>query len=126
KKNVKPLSVKEFDAAMKQGAQVLDTRHPETFKKGFVKGSLNIGLNGMYAVWVGTLIDINKPLILVCDVGTEEESVLRLARVGYENVTGYLEGGVEAWSKAGKATDTVNTIDYKPFTALLKKGRETV
>lgn len=64
----------------------------------------------MFAVWVGTLIDINQPLVLVTDIGKEAETVLRLARVGYENVIGYLDGGMQSWISAGKKTDAVTTI----------------
>jgi len=126
KKNLKPLSIAEFENEINKGTQVLDTRRPETFGKGFIPGSLNIGLNGMYAIWVGTLIDINKPLIIVCDNGKEEESILRLARVGYENVAGYLNGGFEAWKKSGKPVDTIHTVDPSEFTSNLKKEKEKV
>ena len=96
-KNKKALSVAAFKEAIINGALVLDTRKPDDFEKGFVPGSVNIGLNGQYAVWVGTLININQPLVLVTEPGKEEESVLRLARVGYEHVLGYLKGGIDSW-----------------------------
>jgi len=115
--NKKAISVEDFESAVNNGAVILDTRHPDTFEKGFIPDSVNIGLNGMFAIWVGTLIDIKKPLVLVTDAGKEEESILRLARVGYENVTGYLEGGIEAWKNAGKETQTVNSIDAEAITA---------
>ena len=104
----KPLSPEAFEAAV-PNALVLDTRHPDQFEKGHVPGSLNIGLNGQYAIWVGTLIDINQPLLIVTEVGKEEEAVRRLARVGYENVKGYLEGGVEAWAGSGRDLDQVQS-----------------
>lgn len=97
KENRKPLTLESFKAEVAKGALMLDTRMPDDFEKGFVPGALNIGLNGQYAVWVGTLIDIKQPLVLITEVGKEDESILRLARVGYENVIGYLEGGVAAW-----------------------------
>ena len=97
KENRKPLTLQAFKAEVAKGALILDTRMPDDFEKGFVPGALNIGLNGQYAVWVGTLIDIKQPLVLITEVGKEDESILRLARVGYENVIGYLEGGVAAW-----------------------------
>lgn len=99
KSNSNPLTSSEFKAAIKQGALILDTRDPDDFEKGFITNSLNIGLNGQYAVWVGTLIDIKRPLVLVTEPGKEAEAVLRLARVGYENVLGYLEGGVNSWDE---------------------------
>ncbi len=108
--NTKALTVQEVTDAMESGVMVLDTRVADVFEKGFIPGSLNIGLNGMFAVWVGTLIDINQPLVLVTDIGKEAETVLRLARVGYENVIGYLDGGMQSWISAGKKTDAVTTI----------------
>ncbi len=112
-KNTKALRVEEFENAMNAGALILDTRIAEVFEKGFIPGSLNIGLNGMFAVWVGTLVDIHRPVILVTDPGKEKESVLRLARVGYEKVEGYLAGGIHAWTDAGKKTETVHSIHAK-------------
>jgi hydroxyacylglutathione hydrolase len=117
--NKKPLSSSEFKQAVEKGALILDTRKPDDFEKGFIPGSLNIGLNGQYAVWVGTLIDINKPLVLVTENGKEEESILRLARVGYENVAGYLNGGVQSWTEK---LDTVKSIAATEVASHLDKG----
>lgn len=119
RENKKPLTLQQFKETIKNGALILDTRMPDDFEKGFVPGSLNIGLNGQYAVWVGTLIDIKQPLVLVTEVGKEEESILRLARVGYENVTGYLEGGTAAWD--GKL-ETVRSITAQQMKAEMQKG----
>lgn len=105
-----------MEQAVQNGALILDTRIADHFEKGFIESSLNIGLNGMFAVWVGTLIDINTPLVLITDIGKEEETVLRLARVGYENVLGYLEGGIATWEDAGKPVETVNTISAEEMT----------
>lgn len=96
-RNSKPLTADEVRQAVKAGAIILDTRKADDFEKGFISGSINIGLNGQFAVWVGTLIDIHTPLVLITETGKEEETILRLARVGYENVSGYLAGGVLAW-----------------------------
>jgi glyoxylase-like metal-dependent hydrolase (beta-lactamase superfamily II)/rhodanese-related sulfurtransferase len=87
--NLKSLSISEVKTQIKKGALLLDTRKPDDFEKGFIRNSLNIGLNGQFAVWVGTLVDIHQPLVLITEPGQEHESVLRLARVGYENVVGY-------------------------------------
>ncbi|MCX6290911.1 MAG: rhodanese-like domain-containing protein [Bacteroidetes bacterium] len=122
KKNVRALSVDEFAEEMERGTSVLDTRINHVFEKGFVKGSLHIGLDGMYAIWVGTLIDIHKPLLVVCEVGKEEESILRLARVGYENVKGFLSGGFDAWKNAGKPVDTVVSVDAEMFAQKVSSG----
>lgn len=107
KKSNQPLSVQEFKTAVKGGALLLDTRKADDFEKGFIKGSVNIGLNGQYAVWVGTLINIHQPIVLVAQEGTEHESVLRLARIGFENAVGYLKNGIEAWDEE---LETVHSI----------------
>lgn len=108
--NLVALSVKEFQERMSNEVVILDTRTANKFEKGFISGSVNIGLDGEYAVWVGTLIDIKKSILLITSKGKEKESVLRLARVGYENVIGYLEGGFESWKKAGLECDTIKSV----------------
>lgn len=113
KQNSKPLSADEFKSQMVKGALVLDTRKADDFEKGFVKDSLNIGLNGQFAVWVGTLIDINHPLLLITDPGKEEETVLRLARVGYENVSGFLEGGILSWKENLETVKSIFATEMK-------------
>jgi hydroxyacylglutathione hydrolase len=118
-KNTKALTVSEFENEMKQGALVLDVRNPDTFEKGFIPGSINIGLNGQYAPWVGALLDATIPLILMTDEGKETEAVLRLARVGYENVKGYLEGGINSWKDAGKKMDSVTSVSATDFVSHL-------
>jgi rhodanese-related sulfurtransferase len=122
KRNLNALRVNGFDKLVKEGAWILDTRDPDEFEKAFVKGSLNIGLSGQYAVWVGSLIPFNQQLVLVTKPGNEEESVLRLARVGYENVAGYLEGGVETWRKAGKEMDAIKSINAADISGYVKEG----
>ncbi|MEI7801876.1 MAG: MBL fold metallo-hydrolase, partial [Bacteroidota bacterium] len=125
-RNMKALSVPEFENEIKNGALVLDTRIPDEFENGFVKGAINIGLNGRFAEWVGTIIDINQPLLIVASEGKEEESILRLARVGYENVKGYLSGGYNAWMTAGKPLDMVLTIDAEEFELDLKHEKDII
>lgn len=95
--NTRPLNLAAFKQALREGATILDTRKADDFEKGFIPGAINIGHNGQLAVWVGTLIDINQKLVLITEPGKEQETVLRLARVGYENVLGYLHGGVGTW-----------------------------
>jgi glyoxylase-like metal-dependent hydrolase (beta-lactamase superfamily II) len=92
REGTRPLSVAEVKKLVNEGVMVLDTRQADDFEQGFIPGSINVGLNGQFAVWVGTLIDINQRMVLVTDPGREEETVLRLARVGFENVVGYLDG----------------------------------
>jgi glyoxylase-like metal-dependent hydrolase (beta-lactamase superfamily II)/rhodanese-related sulfurtransferase len=106
------LSPEAFDAAANEtGALILDTRDPQTFAKGFIPNAINIGIDGSFAPWVGTLItDIKQPLLIVAEAGREQEVVTRLARVGYDYALGYLAGGFEAWKNAGKEIDTVESI----------------
>ncbi|MFN8357882.1 MAG: MBL fold metallo-hydrolase [Spirosomataceae bacterium] len=111
------LSPEGFEAAANEvEALILDVRNAQTFAKGFVPNSINIGLGGQFASWVGTLIpDLKQPILLVTDEGNEEESVIRLARVGYDNCIGYLKGGFGAWAKAGKETDQIASISAEEF-----------
>ncbi|MBX9687239.1 MAG: MBL fold metallo-hydrolase [Candidatus Obscuribacterales bacterium] len=80
-----------------EGAQILDTRSPGEFAGGHLKGSVNIGLGGNYASWAGTVLDHQKPLVIIANPGKEAESALRLGRIGYDNVVGYLAGGAPAF-----------------------------
>ncbi len=117
--NKKPLTAVEFKKAVESGALILDTRKSDDFEKGFIPGSLNIGLNGQYAVWVGTLIDINRALVLITEEEKEEEAILRLARVGYENAVGYLKGGIQTWPEQ---LDVVKSIAATDMATYLEKG----
>jgi hydroxyacylglutathione hydrolase len=129
-KNTKPLALEEFRKQLKDGALVLDTRRADEFEKGFVPGSVNIGLNGQFAVWVGTLIDINTPLALITEKGKEEESVLRLARIGYEKIHGYLSGGIDSWDGELATIHTISAdemkleLQHSPIVADVRKPGE--
>ncbi|MEZ4804704.1 MAG: MBL fold metallo-hydrolase [Bacteroidia bacterium] len=97
-------------------ALVLDVRSAGDFAKGFIPRSINIGLKGDFAPWVGSMIvDVIQTIVFVSNPGDEEETITRLARVGFDNVLGYLEGGIEAWIKAGKEIDTVDRIEASEF-----------
>jgi len=111
KNNMRALQVAEFIALQKQDFQILDTRAPMDFAAGYIKGSLNIGLNGDFAVWVGTIVDADQPLLLITEPGKEREAVERLARVGYEHVFGYLDGGIPAWVKSKNRLETIMTYN---------------
>jgi len=108
----KALSVEEFEGlANETGALLLDTRAPQTFKDAFIPNSINIGVDGGFAPWVGALIvDLKQPILLIVDEGRAEEVVTRLSRVGYDNTLGYLEGGIEVWKSAGKEIDSIESI----------------
>ena len=123
-RGLRALTPEQFElTAEAEGALVLDTRGAQTFKDGFVPRSINIGLKGDFAPWTGSMVpDVEQPLLLVTDAGTEDEVVTRLARVGYDNVLGYLEGGIHAWKAAGKETDSIESIPAAEFAARLAQG----
>ncbi len=105
------LSVEEIEKEIERGAVVLDTRHQKTFKNGFIPGSINIGLDGTFAVWAGTIIaDINMPIIILAEEGREKESIVRLARVGLDNSIGYIKGGINAWAESGRKIDQIESV----------------
>jgi hydroxyacylglutathione hydrolase len=107
-----PLTPIEFETvANESDVLILDTRLAETFAQGFIPNSINIGLDGNFAMWVGEMIhDINQEILLVTEIGKEEESMIRLSRVGYDHTIGYLKGGFEAWSKTGREIDAIQRI----------------
>lgn len=117
KKGSQPISTQDFETfAEESGALILDTRNAANFHKGFVPNSINIGLQGDFAPWVGSMIvDVQQPILLVTELGLEEETITRLARVGFDNVIGYLEGSFAAWKNSGKETDSVNRISVENF-----------
>ncbi len=111
-KGLQALTPEAFEAAANEtDALILDTRDAQTFAQGFIPNAINIGIDGSFAPWVGALIpDIRQAILLVADEGTAEEVVTRLARVGYDNAIGYLKGGMQAWTAAGKETDTIESV----------------
>lgn len=112
KRGLCPLSPAAFEAAANEtDAVILDTRGPEVFTEGFIPGSINIGVDGSFAPWAGTLIPgVEQPILFVADPGREKEVVTRLARIGYDNTIGYLEGGFDAWKASGRPTDNITVI----------------
>lgn len=120
--NLQALSLEAFRKVVEAGAQVLDTRTPDKFEKGFIPGALNVGLNGQYAIWVGTLLDMHTPLVLVTEEGKEEESVRRLARIGYEQVRGYLKGGMDTWKNAAQEIHTIVSVAAQAIPSFIKEG----
>ena len=122
------LSPAAFEAAANEtGALILDTRNPEDFAKGFIPNSINIGIDGNFAPWVGTMIpDIKQQILIVAEPGREEEIVTRLARVGYDFCIGYLEGGFEAWKKAGQEVDVIPQIDVDQLYEMIAKGENVL
>ncbi|MFN0255510.1 MBL fold metallo-hydrolase [Pedobacter ureilyticus] len=116
-KGLNPLEPQAFeDLANQADALILDTRDPQVFTKAFIPNSVNIGLNGQFAPWVGALIpDLKQNILLVTDEGKAEETITRLARVGYDNTIGYLDGGIVAWQNAGKQIDQITSISAEEF-----------
>lgn len=112
KRGQQALSPAAFEAAANEtGAVILDTRDAQNFAKGFIPNSINIGINGNFAPWVGALIpDVKQEILIVADEGREEEVITRMARVGYDFTIGYLKGGFEAWKNAGFEVDTIISI----------------
>lgn len=116
-RGLSPLAPADFEkAANDTGAVVLDTRKAGVFAQGFIPNSINIGLDGQFAPWVGAMLpDVKQQILLVTEPGQEEETVKRLARVGYDYVIGYLEGGIDAWKGYSQELDTVNRITPAQF-----------
>ncbi|UXE67785.1 MAG: MBL fold metallo-hydrolase [Chryseotalea sp. WA131a] len=123
KSGTQPLTTEEFEwIANETGALILDTRSANDFRMGFIPNSINIGIEGSFAPWVGALIPgVNQPLLIISDKGREEEVVTRLARVGYDNTLGYLNNGFESWVAAGKETDTIDSIAAEELSNQLTK-----
>lgn len=116
-KGLHPISPQDFEQiAEDSGSLILDTRNAAEFHKGFVPNAINIGLKGDFAPWVGALVvDVKQPILLVTEMGDEEETITRLARVGFDKVIGYLDGGFENWKKQQKETDEIERISAEEF-----------
>jgi hydroxyacylglutathione hydrolase len=109
--SLKALSIEEVKKAIKDEVLILDTRDEENFTHGFIPSSIFIGLEGRFAEWAGSLLPFDQPMIIVTEVGKEREAIVRLARVGFANVAGYVNGGFEAWKKAGEEVDMVINVE---------------
>ncbi|MDA8947746.1 MBL fold metallo-hydrolase [Flavobacteriaceae bacterium] len=119
----RPLSAEAFEvAANETAAIILDVRHQDDFAKGHIPQSVFIGIDGGFAPWVGAMIgNVAQPILLITPDGREEETVTRLARVGFDNTLGYLKGGIDAWTKSGKQLDSVDGITTKDLKQLMEK-----
>ncbi|WP_144893658.1 MBL fold metallo-hydrolase [Flavobacterium tiangeerense] len=125
---MRALSPREFEtAAEENGALLLDTRKNGVFAKGFIPQSINIGIDGDFAPWVGALVaDVQQPILIICEVGQEEETVTRLSRVGFDNLLGHLDGGFDSWVNAGNEVDTINRISAGQFEQEVKIGESKI
>ncbi len=114
-------------AAESTDTLIIDGRNDKEFARSFIPQSVNIGLSGDFAPWIGTLIaDVKQPILLVVEEGKEKEAVTRLSRVGFDNVIGYLEGGFASWLKAGKETDSINRITAEQFSLKIKENESKI
>lgn len=121
------LSPRAFEAAANEtDALILDTRDAQSFSQGFIPNSINVGIDGNFAPWIGALIpDIKQQILLVTESGREQEVVTRLARVGYDFCIGYLDGGFAAWEKAGMEIDKIERVNPAQLAEVLSKNPET-
>lgn len=119
KNSLKALTVANFMELHTQGATIIDTRDAMDFAAGFISGSINIGLNGDFAVWVGTLIPPNSQILLVTDEGKEREAIERLARIGYDHVMGYLGGGITTWFASQQAYENILTFEGRALQGIV-------
>jgi hydroxyacylglutathione hydrolase len=108
---LKPLSIEEVKTAIKENVVLVDTRNAELFTQGFIPGSIFVGLEGRFAEWAGSLLPFDQNMVLVTDEGKEKETIIRLARVGFSKVTGYVNGGFEAWKQAGEPIDMIINVE---------------
>jgi rhodanese-related sulfurtransferase len=116
---VKPLDVDVLLSLQAVGAQVLDVRDPVEYARAHLKGSLNIGLGGTYATWAGTILDRDKPIVIVAEPGRHEEAAMRLGRIGFDSVVGYLRDGISALeSRTDLMTGTTRVTPAEAAAAL--------
>ena len=113
RKNLNPLDTDEFEKLANQsGVLILDVRNQIQFAEEHIPGSIFIGIDGGFAPWVGAIVgDVKRPILLITPKGREKETITRLARVGFDNALGFLEGGLSSWKVKGRKTDSVSTIE---------------
>ena len=129
KRGLKALSIESFETILNDTDDilVLDTRNAAEFANCFIPGSISIGLEGQFAPWVGALIpDVKQKLALITEIGKEEETIRRLSRVGYDNVIGYLNGGIENWINSGKLTDKIDRISAEKLEEEMRKNTPVI
>ncbi len=118
KKSLNPLDLGAFQEILKKEKDILllDTRSPQDFAKRFIKNALNVGLDGQFAPWVGNIItNINQKIVLITDPNRQQEAITRLARVGYDQVLGYLAGGMDTWTQAKLPTESIESISPEEY-----------
>ena len=110
KKGMQALSIADFKIKMEDSI-ILDTRAATLFTEGFIPGSISIGLEGRFAEWAGNVLPFDKDIILVTEEGKEEETIIRLSRVGFDKMQGYLKGGFDAWKNASEEIDLIIDVE---------------
>ncbi len=123
-----PFSASEFEVvAEEDDVVIIDTRNASEFTNGFIPGSINIGLDGQFAPWLGVLLpNVEQRILLVTDPTKEEETITRMARIGYDHVIGFLNGGFKTWKEAGKPIDKINRITVGTFVSEWKVNHDKV
>jgi hydroxyacylglutathione hydrolase len=124
-RNLNPLSVDDVLALQAAGGQVLDTREPGDFAAAHLKGSINIGLGGQYATWAGTILSRDRPIAIVADPGRENESAVRLGRIGFDHVVGFLQNGLQSIASRSDLTDTTERVSAAVAAERLASGAPT-
>ena len=124
KRGTKALSALEFEvAANETDAVIIDTRDANVFANGFIPNSINIGIDGSFATWVGTLIpDVTQQILVVADEGREAEVITRLARVGYDNALGFLKSGFKSWADTGKDVDKIIAVNEDELSSIMQSA----
>ncbi len=120
-KSLKPLPLDGLRALAREGAQILDVRDPAYFEAGHITGSINISLGGQYATWAGTILDRERPIVIVAEPGREYEAAMRLGRIGFDRVAGYLEGGMQALATSDRADAASNAEDASGLLATTER-----
>ena len=108
---MKPLSIAVFKQLINEDVIILDTRHADVFTQGFIPGSVFIGLEGRFAEWAGSLLPFDAPIVLVTEPGKEKETIVRMARVGFDKIKGYLDGSYATWLNAGEEIDMIIDVE---------------
>jgi hydroxyacylglutathione hydrolase len=108
--SVQPMTLEQALALRDVGAQILDTRDPDAFAAAHLAGSINVGLGGQYATWAGTVLNRDHPIVVVADPGRENESAVRLGRIGFDHVVGYLQDGLRSLENRPDLTETTDRL----------------
>lgn len=126
-KGMRALTIEEFIALADGETAIIDCRNHNVFRKGFIPQSINIGIDGNFAPWVGTLIgNVKQPILFLSEPGREEETITRLSRVGFDNLLGHLQGGFKTWKSSGKIVDQVNSISADQFAAMVNTEKDLI